>query len=198
MTAESGVIERQAGVAGQLDPDARFVTGDRIIERAAVREILMGAQDNLTNVLAVMLGVAVGAGRSDLVALAGVSAAVAEAVSMGGVLYSSTRAGNNQDRRALTERLATGRQLSPSQSGFLTFLAAMIGGLVPLVPFAFLPLQEAVVLSVSISIVGLFALGSWTGKVSGVVWWRDGLRLILVAGIAAGAAAAVGTFLSVS
>ncbi len=41
-----------------------------------------GAQDRLTNVLAVMLGVTVGAGRSDLVALAGISAAVAEAVSM--------------------------------------------------------------------------------------------------------------------
>ena len=71
----------------------------RIIERAAVREILMGAQDNLTNVLAVMLGVSIGSGRSDLVALACISSAVAEAVSMGGVLYSSTRAGNNHERR---------------------------------------------------------------------------------------------------
>ena len=71
----------------------------RIIERAAVREILMGAQDNLTNVLAVMLGVSIGSGRSDLVAPACISSAVAEAVSMGGVLYSSTRAGNNHERR---------------------------------------------------------------------------------------------------
>ncbi|MGZ6255602.1 MAG: hypothetical protein ACXWMB_01120, partial [Candidatus Limnocylindria bacterium] len=44
------------------------------IERATLREILMGAQDNLTNVLAVVLGVAIGAGRSDLVALAGLAA----------------------------------------------------------------------------------------------------------------------------
>jgi hypothetical protein len=42
-----------------------------------VREVLMGAQDNLTNVLAVVLGVAVGAGRAELVALAGTAAAVA-------------------------------------------------------------------------------------------------------------------------
>lgn len=57
-----------------------------VIKRATVREILMGAQDNLTTVLAVMLGVSIGSGRADLVALAGLSAAVAEAVSMGGVL----------------------------------------------------------------------------------------------------------------
>jgi hypothetical protein len=45
--------------------------------------------------------------------------------------------------------------------------------------------------------VALFALGSWTGKISGAVWWRDGLRLSLVAGIAAFAAAAIGTILRV-
>lgn len=48
-------------------PDARTA----VIERATVREILMGAQDNLTTVLAVTLGVAIGSGRADLVALAG-------------------------------------------------------------------------------------------------------------------------------
>lgn len=168
-----------------------------IMERAAVREVLMGAQDNLTNVLAVMLGVAVGAGRSDLVALAGVSAAVAEAVSMGGVLYSSTRASDNQDRRANGAPVNVGTRLSPSQSGLTTFVAALLGGLVPLVPFAVLPLRESVVVAVAISMVALFALGSWTGRISGAVWWRDGLRLLLVACVAAVAAAVVGTLLRV-
>src|SRR5512142_247682 len=56
----------------------------RSVERALLREVLMGAQDNLTNVLAVVLGVAVGAGRADMVALAGLAAGIAEAISMGG------------------------------------------------------------------------------------------------------------------
>jgi VIT1/CCC1 family predicted Fe2+/Mn2+ transporter len=168
-----------------------------VIERAAVREILMGAQDNLTNVLAVMLGVSVGAGRSDLVALAGLSAAVAEAVSMGGVLYSATRAADSQVRQGdgvLADRRGG---LSPIQSGTTTFVAALLGGLVPLAPFAFLPLGAAVAVSITLSIIALFALGSWTGRISGAVWWRDGVRLLLVAGLAAVAAAAVGTVLRV-
>ena len=176
---------------------ARMVERPGLIERAAVREILMGAQDNLTNVLAVMLGVSVGAGRSDLVALAGLSAAVAEAVSMGGVLYSATRAVDNQHRQSdgvLTDR-ADG--LSPVQSGITTFVAALMGGLVPLAPFAFLPLGPAVAASVAVSGFALFALGSWTGRISGAVWWRVGGRLLLVAGLAAIAAAAVGTVLRV-
>src|SRR5512146_2724290 len=64
----------------------------QVLEQATVREILMGAQDNLTNVLAVVLGVTIGAGRADFVALAGLSAGIAESVSMGGVLYNATRA----------------------------------------------------------------------------------------------------------
>ena len=183
--------------SGRTGLRRRDVAIPRIIERAAVREILMGAQDNLTNVLAVMLGVSIGSGRTDLVALACISAAVAEAVSMGGVLYSSTRAGKNHDRvhGDLTE--VAGR-LTPSQSGFTTFVAALIAGLIPLAPFAWLPLHAAVIVSLAISVLALFALGSWTGKISGGVWWRDGLRLLLVAGIAAFAAAAVGTTLRVA
>jgi VIT1/CCC1 family predicted Fe2+/Mn2+ transporter len=161
----------------------------------AVREILMGAQDNLTNVLAVMLGVSIGSGRSDLVALAGVSAAVAEAVSMGGVLYSSTRAEANRGGHAAR---GGGRDLSAVESGIATFLAALVGGLVPLAPFALLPIGSAVAVSVAVSVTALFALGSWTGRVTGVVWWHDGIRLVAVAGLAAVAAAAVGSALRVA
>ena len=111
----------------------------------------MGAQDNLTNVLAVVLGVAIGAGRSDLVALA----------------------------------------------GLVCFAAAMVAGLVPLVPFAFLPLQPAVLTCLVISILALFGLGSWAGGVTGRGPWRDGVRLVLIAGTAALAAAVIGLILRI-
>ena len=169
----------------------------RLLERAAVREILMGAQDNLTNVLAVMLGVAIGAGRSDLVALAGVSAAIAEAVSMGGVLYSSTRAEEQATRRSGVAPV--GRpDLAPIQSGVVCFAAAIAAGLLPLLPFAVLPLGGAIVAAVAISLAALFVLGSWTGRIGGATWWRDGLRLVAVASAAAVASAVAGIVLRVA
>jgi VIT1/CCC1 family predicted Fe2+/Mn2+ transporter len=168
-----------------------------LIEHATVREVLMGAQDNLTNVLAVMLGVSVGSGRADLVALAGVSAAVAEAVSMGGVLYSSTRAEDALDARDAGAAPVGRLGLAPAWSGLATFVAALVGGLVPLLPFAVLPLPTAVAASIATSIVALFALGVAIGRVSGTVPWRDGLRLVLVAGVAAVAAALVGSALAI-
>jgi len=160
----------------------------------------MGAQDNLTNVLAVMLGVSIGSGRASLVALACLSAAVAESVSMGGVLYTSTRAESSLDDLRAPETAddqpATSR-LSPAMSGVTTFAAALVAGLVPLIPFAFLPLPAAVPISIAISVAALFGLGSIIGRVSGGAWWRDGLRLIVVAGVAATAAALVGANLQV-
>ena len=119
-----------------------------VLEHAALREILMGAQDNLTNVLAVVLGVAIGAGRSDLVALAGSAAAIAEAVSMGGVLYSSSRAEQGLRRMTLGPGSlpeTTGSRLSPALSGLTTFAAALLEGLVPLAPFWVLPFSAAAV-----------------------------------------------------
>lgn len=164
----------------------------------------MGAQDNLTNVLAVVLGVAIGSSRADLVALAGLAAGVAEAISMGGVLYTSTRADLDLDARARAEApgsaAAAGpgrRRLSPVQAGAVCFGAAMVAGLVPLIPFALLPLNAAVVTCFGISILALFGVGSWAGGVTGRTPWRDGLRLVAIAGTAALAAACVGVILRV-
>jgi len=168
----------------------------------------MGAQDNLTNVLAVVLGVAIGAGRSDLVALAGLAAGVAEAISMGGVLYTSTRAELDLEARVQAETagaasvpapVPTGgrRRLGPAQAGLVCFAAAMVAGLVPLVPFVFLPFQAAVVTCFVISILALFGVGSWAGGVTGRGPWRDGVRLVLIAGTAALAAAVIGMILRV-
>ena len=178
------------------------------IERTTLREILMGAQDNLTNVLAVVLGVAIGAGRVDLVALAGLAAGVAEAISMGGVLYTSTRAELDLDARVRAEVAGAGsssaaapdggrRRLRPLQAGLVCFAAAMIAGLIPLVPFLFLPLNAAVITCFGISILTLFGVGSWAGGVTGRSPWRDGLRLVLIAGTAALAAALVGVALRI-
>ena len=198
--ARTDVLPRSAGAgsvaaraAARVEDAARLAVGDETV----LHEVLMGAQDNLTNVLAVVLGVAVGAGRGELVALAGASAAVAEAISMGGVLYSATRAsrlplgpdGGSTDRRPVG--------LGPIASGVVTFAAALVAGALPLLPFAVLPLPAAVIASAVVSLSALFGLGSWTGRTGGAVWWRDGLRLLLVGSAAALAAAAVGAVLRV-
>ncbi|MDH4334397.1 MAG: VIT1/CCC1 transporter family protein [Chloroflexota bacterium] len=190
-------------VPGYGDVDAadraRRTARRALMERATVREVLMGAQDNLTNVLAVVLGVTIGAGRADLVALAGTAAAVAESISMGGVLYTSTQAERDLDARDAAADGPPRRdaRLGPAGAAVVTGLAALAGGLVPLAPFLVLPIGAAMAASLVVSIAALFALGSATATITRRTWWRDGLRLVLIAGSAALAAALIGTVLRV-
>lgn len=152
-----------------------------------MREIVMGAQDNLTNVLAVVLGVAIGSGEVATVALAGLAAGLAEAISMGGVLYTATKA--ERDLARSTGQVFAKR---PATAATTTFLAALAAALVPLAPFAFLPLRPAMVAAALCSIGALFAIGAWTGGITGDRWWRSGARFVLIGGLAAAAAAMVG------
>jgi VIT1/CCC1 family predicted Fe2+/Mn2+ transporter len=155
-----------------------------------LREIVMGAQDNLTNVLAVVLGVAIGSGEVSTVALAGLAAGLAEAISMGGVLYTATKA--ERDLAASTGSIFDKR---PAAAAVATFLAALVAALIPLAPFAVLPLASAMVVAACLSVSALFALGAWTGGITGDRWWRAGLRFVLIGGLAAAGAALVGAVL---
>ena len=155
-----------------------------------MREIVMGAQDNLTTVLAVVLGVAIGSGEVATVALAGLAAGLAEAISMGGVLYTATKA--ERDLALSTGATFTKR---PAAAATTTFGAALVAALVPLAPFAFLPLRAAMVGAAALSLGALFAIGSWTGGITGDRWWRSGARFVLIGGLAAAAAAVVGVVL---
>ena len=177
----------------ETSASSRRATDWREIERTTLREVLMGAQDNLTNVLAVVLGVAVGAGRAELVALAGLAAGIAESISMAGVLYTSTRAERDLAQAGESVR----PRLEPWQAGAVCFVAALIAGLVPLAPFAVLELGPALALALVLSVSALFGLGSWTATVTGRKWREEGLRLVLIAGAAATAAAAIGALLRV-
>lgn len=164
-----------------------------------LREIIMGAQDNLTNVLAVVLGVAIGSGELQAIALAGCAAGIAEAISMGGVLYTATRA--ERDLAVSDPGIQTsgpGRLKDPLLAAFVTFLAALVAAAIPLTPFAILPVRWAMLVAVLLSVAALFALGAWTGRITGQGWWRDGLRFVAIGGIAALAAALVGALLKSS
>ena len=106
---------------------------------------------------------------------------------------------------SLDDRIAPGAthddvptsRLSPAMSGVTTFAAALVAGLVPLIPFAFFALPVAVPVSIAISIAALFGLGSIIGRVSG---GRGGVTASASSswpGLAALAAALVGANLPV-
>jgi len=165
-----------------------------------LREVILGAQDNLTNVLATVLGVAIGSGKVSMVALAGMSSGVAEAISMGGVLYTSTRA--ELDLRTSAEKNGPPKEYwrraecsDPLRAALVCFAAAAIAAVIPLAPFAVLPIHAAMVACVLLSGACLFALGGWKGAVTRRPWWKDGLQIVLIGTLAAVASALIGAAL---
>ncbi|MFA5105945.1 MAG: VIT1/CCC1 transporter family protein [Candidatus Micrarchaeia archaeon] len=57
-----------------------------------LRQVVLGGQDGLVNVLGILLGVAVATNDSKIVIIAGMAATFAESLSMAAVAYTSTRA----------------------------------------------------------------------------------------------------------
>lgn len=57
-----------------------------------LRNIILGGQDGIVNVLGIVLGVATATGSNSIVLLAGLAATFAESISMAAVAYTSTRA----------------------------------------------------------------------------------------------------------
>jgi len=56
------------------------------------RNLILGGQDGIVNVLGIVLGVATATGSSSIVLLAGLAATFAESISMGAVAYTSSKA----------------------------------------------------------------------------------------------------------
>lgn len=170
-------------------------SGARAAAAGSLREIIMGAQDNLTTVLAVVLGVAIGSGKLEAIALAGMAAGVAEAVSMGGVLYTATRAEHDLERNGGGARGSAGALKDPLVAASVTFAAAVVAAAVPLAPFAVLPVRWATAAAAALSVTCLFLLGWWAGGVTGQRRLRAGARFVTIGGFAALASALVGALL---
>ncbi len=157
-----------------------------------MREIILGAQDNLINVLATVLGVAIGSGSKQMVALAGLASGVAEAISMGGVLYTSTSA--ERDLCGV-QQISLPFTKQPLRAAVVTFLAAAAAGLIPLAPFAFLRVAPAMATSILLSVGALFGLGGWKARLTRRSGWLDGIKFVAIGGIAAVASALIGAAL---
>ncbi|MCX8197827.1 MAG: VIT1/CCC1 transporter family protein [Candidatus Micrarchaeota archaeon] len=79
----------------------------------------------------------------------------------------------------------------PLRSAALVGFSAILGSLLPLIPFIFAPVGEAVGLSLALSTAALFAVGAYKAKITVGSWWKSGFEMALV-----GMAAAIAGWLA--
>lgn len=140
-----------------------------------LRDVILGGQDGLVNVLGIVLGVAAASGNSRLVLVAGLAATFAESFSMAAVAYTASIAGPH----AIADALIVG-------------VSAIFGSIIPLIPFAIFPVSLGMKTAVFISAGFLFVLGIYKAKVNGSSVWRSGLEFTIIGLAAAAIGYAVG------
>src|SRR4030043_1404831 len=190
----------------------------------SLRDIILGGQDGLVNVLGLLLGIAVASNDLRIILAGGLAATFAESISMAAVAYTSTRAQQSlyegelaKERREIeetpqeekeelrdlyrqkgfsgrlldevVEKLTSDKNvwldemvkselgLQPVEtrkaviSSGVVGLAALVGSLIPMVPFFLLPLMQlsisqAIWWSLIISAIALFILGAYKAQTS--------------------------------
>lgn len=89
-------------------------------------------------------------------------------------------------------RIGGGELDEPRQNALIMGLAYVIGGAIPVLPYALLPIVPAIWASVLAAGLALFALGYWKATVTGLNRLRGGAEMLAIAAAAALAGYAIG------
>jgi VIT1/CCC1 family predicted Fe2+/Mn2+ transporter len=202
-----------------------------------IREIILGGQDGLVNVLGIILAVASATKDTKIVIISGLAGLFAESISMLAVNYTSSKATGEVYRSELkkekeeieevpelerqeiwdifyerglrgsilekvVDRITSDKKLwldvmmkdelrlfptgeNALGESIIVGIAAVVGSLIPLIPFLILPVSSAILWSVIFSAIVLFVGGAIKAKIIIGNWFRSGLEMALIGMIAA-------------
>ncbi|MBI4450583.1 VIT1/CCC1 transporter family protein [Candidatus Woesearchaeota archaeon] len=235
----------------RLDKKAELIARPREqlgLSSGVLRDIILGGQDGLVNVLGVVLGVAGATGQTRIVIITGLVATFAESISMGAVAYTSSKAAKSyyegelaqekeeirtipaQERKEIRDiyrakgfkgqllnrivnhitsrkklwldtmmqeelKLSPEDYKNPAKDAIIVGLASVVGSVIPLLAFFFMPVKTGVIASLVISALFLFAVGAGKAKVTIGSWWKSGIELMLIGMLAALAGYGLGAWL---
>ena len=163
------------------------------IARHYIGDLVYGANDGIITTFAVVAGVAGGALSHAAVLIVGAANIAADGLSMavGNFLairsHESARAADN-----LPEE-----ESRPLRHAVATFLAFVVAGSVPLVPYVVPALrEEEFSWSIVSTLAALFAVGAARTMVTADRWWIAGLEMLLLGAIVAAAAYGAGAVIA--
>ena len=161
-------------------------------------EVIYGANDGIITTFAVVSGVAGAALNPSIVLILGAANLFADGFSMGMSNYLSRRSELDYQRSVESERRGSSQPAadakSPERTAFVTFLAFVVAGWAPLVPYI-LELTPAFPLSVTFTALTFFVVGASRSLVTDRRWLVNGAEMFLVGMTAALVAYLVGDLL---
>lgn len=150
--------------------------------RFPYREIIFGLEDSLVSTLGVVVGIAAGTDRKYVVVLSALVVIVVESLSMAAGTYLSNKSEVELELASgkhgfLGRRHLVARSLFDSVFMGISYV---VGGIISVLPFFFLPPLEAIIPAVILSAATLFTIGYIKGKMAQINPLRSGLEMSLV------------------
>lgn len=155
-----------------------------------LRNFIFGVEDSLVSTVGLVSGIAIADVPRSTIFLTGMVLIFVEAFSMGVGSFLSEQSSENYMKQSETKAGFT------IIGAVVMFVSYFVSGFIPLSPYVFLQTEEAFPLSIVMSLAALFALGVAGGKLSNLVLWRSGLKMMLIGGIAIGLGVLVGMLIN--
>lgn len=156
---------------------------------AYIAELVYGANDGIVTTFAVVSGVTGAALDPVIVLILGTANLFADGFSMASSNYLSQRSALAYERMAVEEAAK-----SPLRTSAATFVAFIVAGAAPLLPYA-LQLEPLFPVAVVFTGIAFFTVGAARSLVTDLTWWRAGLEMLVIGMAAASVAFTIGVLL---
>jgi VIT1/CCC1 family predicted Fe2+/Mn2+ transporter len=158
-----------------------------------IRDLVYGAIDGVITTFAVVAGVTGGTLSPVTVLVLGIANLLADGLSMGVGNYLGIRS----DERVREAQQLPEQEAFPIRHGLATFVAFVIAGAVPLVPYVFPGLTtDRFTLSTILSLAVLFTVGAGRSRVGTGRWWANGLEMLGLGAVVGAVAYYAGAFVA--
>ena len=154
-----------------------------------IHSIFFGIEDSLVSTTGALAGIAIGAGSKSVILMTALVIIAVESTSMGASEFLSEETEEEIEKEKMPA--------SPKVSGLLVFVAYVIAGLIPLLPYLLLPHITAIPISIAFALIGMIVLGIVKGKVTKKSTLRSAGEVLIIGGIATAIGVVVGLIFKV-
>ena len=151
---------------------------NRFLSVSYFRNFIFGVEDSLVSTVGLLSGMAVAGVPKTTIILTGTILLLVEGLSMAVGSFLTEYSVEEYTHQA---EKPTRRNII---SGFVMFFSYFVSGFIPLSPYIFWPVDVALGLSVTFSVIALFSLGVFGAKMSGTSVLKDGFRMAIIGGAA--------------
>lgn len=143
-----------------------------------IRNFMFGVEDSLVSTVGLLSGVAAAGMDKKDIFITGVILIFVEAVSMGAGSFLSEDFAED-----LVEKTPS-LQRQSMIAATIMFFSYILSGLIPLLPYLYFDVSQAMIVSVGLTLASLFCLGAFSAIFFKKTFWAHGFKVLLIGSMA--------------